>query len=253
MELAISYTRFSSTTQAKGRSERRQDDETEAYCARKGHKIIETFVDRAVSAYTGENSDKGDLKAILDLTAAGKIKPGTHLVVESLDRISRQEMTAALSLFLNIINLRLAIDTTFDGQIYTKERCDANEISFRAGHAEAIPLPENSVDVALSFTVMEEGDGDRMLAELVRVTKPGGRVAVIVRAVDMPSWVNLPLSAAMRAKADLPGMVSGGVAAAGCADTSLYRRFRSARLTRLSGQSTRALRCQGTRTLKKSA
>jgi hypothetical protein len=69
---------------------------------------------------------------------------------------------------------------------------------------------------------MEEGDADRMLAELVRVTKPGGRVAVIVRAVDMPSWVNLPLSAAVRGKADQPGMVSGGVAAAGCADASLY-------------------------------
>ncbi len=110
----------------------------------------------------------------------------------------------------------------------------SNEISFREGHAEAIPLPENSVDVALSFTVMEEGDADQMLAELLRVTKPGGRVAVIVRAVDMPSWVNAPLSAAVRAKADQPGMLSGGVAAAGCADTSLYRRFRSAGLTRLS-------------------
>jgi SAM-dependent methyltransferase len=107
-------------------------------------------------------------------------------------------------------------------------------ISFREGNAEAIPLPESSVDVGLSFTVMEEGDADRMLAELVRVTKPGGRVAVVVRAVDMPSWVNLPLGAAVRTKADQPGMVSGGVAAAGCADASLYRRFRSAGLTRLS-------------------
>jgi hypothetical protein len=69
---------------------------------------------------------------------------------------------------------------------------------------------------------------------LVRVTRPGGRIAVIVRAVDMPSWVNLPLSSALRAKADEPGTVSGGVAAAGCADLSLYQRFRSAGLTRLT-------------------
>jgi len=82
MELAISYKRFSSLAQAKGRSEGRQDYETEAYCARKEYKIIETFGDRGFSAYTGENSDKGDLKAILDMTAAGKIRPGTHLVVE---------------------------------------------------------------------------------------------------------------------------------------------------------------------------
>src|SRR6202035_1009988 len=83
MELAISYKRFSSLAQAKGRSEGRQGDETEEYCSRKEYKIVETFVDRGFSAYTGENSDKGDLKAILDLAAAGKIKPGTHLVVES--------------------------------------------------------------------------------------------------------------------------------------------------------------------------
>jgi ubiquinone/menaquinone biosynthesis C-methylase UbiE len=110
----------------------------------------------------------------------------------------------------------------------------AGRIAFREGHAEAIPLTADSVDVALSFTVMEEGDADRMLAELVRVTKPGGRIAVIVRAVDMPSWVNLPLSAAVRAKADRPGMVSGGVATAGCADTGLYRRCQAAGLTQLS-------------------
>ena len=110
----------------------------------------------------------------------------------------------------------------------------ADYITFQEGHAEAIPLADNSVDVALSFTVMEEGDADRMLAELVRVTRPGGRVAAIVRAVDMPSWVNLPISAAIRAKADQPGMASGGAAAAGCADTSLYRRFLAAGLTRLT-------------------
>lgn len=110
----------------------------------------------------------------------------------------------------------------------------ADQITFQEGHAEAIPLPENSVDVALSFTVMEEGNADRMLAELVRVTKPGGRIATIVRAIDMSSWANLPISAAIRAKADQPGMVSGGADKAGCADASLYRRFHTAGLTGLT-------------------
>jgi ubiquinone/menaquinone biosynthesis C-methylase UbiE len=81
---------------------------------------------------------------------------------------------------------------------------------------------------------MEEGDADQMLAELVRVTKPGGRIASIVRAIDMPSWVNLPISPGVRAKADQPGIASGGAAAAGCADTSLYQRFHAAGLTRLT-------------------
>jgi len=65
VELAISYKRFSSPAQARGRSEGRQGDETEAYCTRKGYKLTETFVDRGFSAYTGENSDRGDVKAIV--------------------------------------------------------------------------------------------------------------------------------------------------------------------------------------------
>jgi hypothetical protein len=80
---------------------------------------------------------------------------------------------------------------------------------------------------------MEEGDANRMLAELVRVTRPGGRVAVIVRSCDMPSWSNLPISPALRAKVDQPGLIGAGVATAGCADASLYRRFYAAGLTEL--------------------
>ena len=36
-----------------------------------------------------------------------------------------------------------------------------------------------------------------MLPEIVRVTRPGGRVGVVVRAIDMPFWVNLPLAPAL--------------------------------------------------------
>ena len=104
-------------------------------------------------------------------------------------------------------------------------------IEFRAGRAEALPLADNSVDVALSFTVMEEGDADLMLAEMIRVTRPGGRIGVVVRAVDMHEWVNLPLSA--KAKVEMPGVFGAGVVPTGCADATLYDRFRSAGLTQL--------------------
>jgi SAM-dependent methyltransferase len=104
-----------------------------------------------------------------------------------------------------------------------------NMIEFREGRAEALPLGDNSVDIALSCTVMEEGDAERMLAEMIRVTRPGGRVAVVVRAVDMHEPVNLPLSA--KAKVEAPGVFGAGVVPAGCADATLYDRFRTAGLT----------------------
>ena len=104
----------------------------------------------------------------------------------------------------------------------------ADVIAFHEGDAQALPFPNNHVDVALSFTVLEEGDADRMLAELVRVTKPGGRVAVMVRAIDIPLVVNVPLSPEVKTKAQTP---RGFVGAQGCADASLYRRFCQAGLT----------------------
>jgi SAM-dependent methyltransferase len=86
-------------------------------------------------------------------------------------------------------------------------------ITFQEGHAEALPFPAQSFDVTLACTVLEEGDADRMLAELVRVTKPGGRVAVIVRAIDMPAWVNLPLPASLKRRVEAPGLIGAGAAA----------------------------------------
>jgi ubiquinone/menaquinone biosynthesis C-methylase UbiE len=103
-------------------------------------------------------------------------------------------------------------------------------IEFRDGNAESLPFADNSFDVAMSVTVIEEVDADRMLAEMVRVTKPGGRVAVVARAIDMPFLMNLPLSADLKAKVEAPG---GGVAAQGCADASLYRRMHQAGLTQV--------------------
>ena len=104
----------------------------------------------------------------------------------------------------------------------------ADVIAFQEGDAEALPFPDNHVDVAVSFTVLEEGNADRMLSELVRVAKPGGRVAVMVRALDIPWVVNVPLRPEVKTKAQIP---RGFVEAQGCADASLYRRVHQAGLT----------------------
>ena len=106
-------------------------------------------------------------------------------------------------------------------------------IDFGEGRAEALPLPDGAVDVALSSTVFEEGDADRMLAEIVRVTRPGGRIGVVVRAVDMPFWVNLPLDPPLKAKVDAPNMIGSGVAPRGVADASLYHRLNALGLAEL--------------------
>jgi len=108
-----------------------------------------------------------------------------------------------------------------------------DQIDFGEARAEALPLPDGAVDVALSSTVFEEGDANLMLSEIVRATRPGGRVGITVRAIDMPFWVNLPLDPALKAKVDAPGIIGGGASPNGVADMSLYRRLAALGLTNL--------------------
>lgn len=103
-------------------------------------------------------------------------------------------------------------------------------IDFLPGDAEALPDSDGSFDAVLSVTVMEAVDADKMMAEMVRVTKPGGRIGVIVRAVDRPWLLNVPVAADLRAKAEAAW---GPIASRGCADVSLYGRFSNAGLVDL--------------------
>jgi ubiquinone/menaquinone biosynthesis C-methylase UbiE len=104
-------------------------------------------------------------------------------------------------------------------------------IEFKEGNAENLPVADDQFDVSLACTLLEEGDADRMLAELARATKPGGRVVVVVRSIDMPRWVNLTLSPSLKTKVEDRSLIGGNVQERGCADAGLYRRMHKAGLT----------------------
>jgi DNA invertase Pin-like site-specific DNA recombinase len=111
--VAFSYIRFSSKKQADGDSLRRQKDgRAEAYCKRRGWRLSpETYEDLGVSAYHGKNALVGNLAEFLQAIKAGTVKPGSALVVESLDRISRQGIDEGYDLIKSILKAGILLVT----------------------------------------------------------------------------------------------------------------------------------------------
>jgi DNA invertase Pin-like site-specific DNA recombinase len=79
--------------------------------------------DIGISAFRGANAADGVLGWFLEVAKAGKI-PGSFLLVESLDRLSRQEPRKSLRIFLDIIDAGINIVTLMDNHVYNAEKID---------------------------------------------------------------------------------------------------------------------------------
>jgi DNA invertase Pin-like site-specific DNA recombinase len=111
--VAYSYIRFSTPDQAKGDSLRRQTERAAAYCERRGWTLDTglTLRDLGVSAFRGKNAAVGNFRTFLDAIKTGKVAPGSALIVESIDRISRQGIDEGYDLIKGILKKGIILVT----------------------------------------------------------------------------------------------------------------------------------------------
>lgn len=129
MPKAYSYIRFSTPEQAKGDSLRRQVSQAIEWCQlpeQIARNIILddtiTLRDLGVSAFKGDNRTTGALKTFLELVEADKIERGSYLIVESLDRLSREAVIDAAARLFDLIRAGITVVTLSDRQEYSPER-----------------------------------------------------------------------------------------------------------------------------------
>ncbi len=121
MKKTYLYARFSSARQAEGTSIDRQIELAEDYAKRRGLDIEDKSIDAGVSAFRSRNRNQGALGNFLQMVDNGQIATPCNLLVESLDRISRDKATNAQTAFLEILNRGITIITIADDKVYSTD------------------------------------------------------------------------------------------------------------------------------------
>lgn len=177
-----SYLRFSDPRQSTGSSIERQLAYTQKWAAERGLPLDQSLSmrDEGLSAYHQKHVTQGALGAFLLAVSEGRITPGSILIVEGLDRLSRAEPIQAQAQLAQIINAGITVVTASDGREY-------NRASLKA----------QPMDLVYSLLVMirahEESDtkSKRVKASIRRLCEQwqAGTYRGIIRNGHDPSWI----------------------------------------------------------------
>lgn len=133
MPIAYSYKRFSSDAQEGNDSIRRQTAAAAKFID--DHPELDltldttlSLTDAGVSAFKGKNLSKtGTLGIFMEAVRDGIIKPGSWLLLESLDRFTRLAVNFAAPELLFLINQGIVVVTLHNKTIYREEDFQGNE------------------------------------------------------------------------------------------------------------------------------
>jgi len=144
--VAYSYIRFSTPKQQHGDSLRRQTEATEAWCKRNKVQLDTslTFQDLGVSGLRGRNrlDDTKALAQFLKAVEKGHIPKDSYLVIENLDRLSREDVRKALRLWMEILDAGINIVQLHPQIIFRHDKYEMTDIMLAVvemsrGHSES--------------------------------------------------------------------------------------------------------------------
>jgi DNA invertase Pin-like site-specific DNA recombinase len=104
-----------------------------------GYTLDESLaVDQGYSAFKGDNLARGSLAKFMELVNLGRIKSGSVLVIENIDRLSRQEPLESLEIVRTLVNAGITVATVQDRQEYSRQsmRDNAGQIFVLIGNMQ---------------------------------------------------------------------------------------------------------------------
>ena len=178
--LAHLYQRVSAVSQLLGDGLDRQLEGTQRYVEREGLEIVTTYSDRGVSAFRGKNRRVGELALILRHIETGVIRPGEALVIESIDRLSRQPPLDALETLKAILKTGVVVHSVFDNKTFTLATLNADVGAL----------------LALVVSMARANEESRVKSQRVADAHRRARETGKITAGSIPTWLKVEKNAA---------------------------------------------------------
>ena len=115
-----SYIRWSSDKQSGGSTLARQLKTAHEIADEQDLELVE-MIDSGISAFKGKNAKDGELGRFIDAVENKLIPKDSWLVVENLDRLSREAILSAQRLFTTLLELGITVVTGMDKKIYSRK------------------------------------------------------------------------------------------------------------------------------------
>jgi DNA invertase Pin-like site-specific DNA recombinase len=179
MATAYSYLRFSSPDQADGDSARRQNTLRDRWLQQHTDvRLAEPMKDEGSSAYHGHHLKEGHpLAKFLRDVERGRIPGGSFLIVEALDRLSRENPWDAVPLLCSIVNAGITVVTL-----------SPHEVEYRRGN-DLTPLVLAVVELSRGHS--ESQMKAKRLGEVWGAKKERAREDKMPMGKHCPAWLEL--------------------------------------------------------------